>query len=307
MTHLLASLLGPNGAAGVPAIGSPSGVHNAGFSAGQSPFHALLSQHLQLLQQTQQPGMTPGSLPVMGAFSPWQSVAAGGQSFPLSPAGIMPSSGITIESVMYSRISMNGNGMLNTVYGGPNQDPQNALAELLTKIDEQPAGGLPVGGDVEAVAAQTENETPDAEAANRLASSSEDLTNPEYLGEKIGKAVANISNAQVPNAEFAIDHPKYGRIEARVDITNDGVDLAFGVQDPELRAALEAARADIELALQGKGLSLAKLDVGPPQDLPQGAIPGTGEDLVSAYTSQRDAALSRIIGDLALGLRDNPA
>ncbi len=304
MNYLLSPLIGSNTQTAVPASGAEAAVQAARLNEGQLPFHSLFNQQLQLLQQ---PGILAGQSPAMMAPAPWQPFAMGGQSLPLSSAGITPSSGITIESVTYSRISMNGNGILNTVYDGLERDPQNALAQLLANIGEPPSNELLVTGKPEGVASHTEAEKSDAKAVNRLAPGSDELKNPEYLGEKIAKAVANISTAQVPNAQFAVDHPTYGHVEARVDITDESVDLAFAVQDPELRAALEAAKTAIELALSKQGLTLAKLEVGPPQDVPEVITPGTREELFASYTSQLDAALNRIISDLALGVPDNRA
>lgn len=307
MMYLLSPLFGSSPHTAAPTSGAEPAVQAARSNEGQLPFHSLLNQQLQLLQLMQQPGVTATQFPAMPTHSPWQSFAGGGQSFPFAPAGTTPSAGITLESVTYSRISLNGSEILNTLDGAMGQDPQNILAELLAHLGERPAEEVPVSGNTEVIASQTDKDTPDTEAANHLAASSEDLNNPQYLGEKIGKAVANISNAQVPNAQFAVDHPRYGRIEARVDIADDTVNLAFGVQDPELRAVLEAATVDIERALGEKGLALDKLEVGPPEDAPEVVTPEIGEELVSSYTSQLDAALSRIISDLALGVTDNRA
>ncbi len=306
MTQLLASLLGPNGATGLPVAASPSNPHNAAIADGQSPFHALFNQQLQQLQPPHQAGLAAAAAPQSGCCSPWQSLAMGGGNFPFAPAGVLPPSGVTLESVTYSRITINGNEIFNTLHGGADEQPQHALAEMLANIGaptEQPA----INDVAQVPAPPADNQAADAEAVKHETPPLDKLQDPGYLGEKIGQALANMSHAEVPNGEFAVDHPVYGRIEAQVDIRDDTVELAFGVQDPGLRAALEAARADIEHALSEKGLALAGLEVGAPQGAPGVVTPGRADELIASYAAQRDAALSRIISDLAPGLGDNQA
>ncbi len=301
MPHLFAPLLGANPLTISPATGSWTAARAPTFSHGHSPFQQLFIDQLRWLQGMGQPSSpAPLAVPAMPAI-PRQGFAASGEASPFAFERSSPMPGITLESFTYTRITLGNAGPMQPTIGGANVDPRAYLAEMFAGLGAPlPEAAVDDDAPMPPEAARA-GDAAATEVAQKAQMEPDLLADSAQLGDKIGRSVAKISASGVPNAEFAVDHPRYGRIEAGVEISGGAATLTFAVEDPTLRATLESVRGNIESALTENGLSLAAYRVGTPgapQDTPR---PVSAEELVaSAYQSQLDAALSRIISDMAL-------
>lgn len=124
------------------------------------------------------------------------------------------------------------------------------------------------------------------------------------VASQIENTVNNLEQTGRSSAEVSYDHPDYGRMEARVALSDSGVELWFGVEDDALRSALGDIEQAIEDGLSAQGFGLADFSVGNPDSTLESAL----ADQVNAVnaganpqTSEIDLTLNRAVYDSVLG------
>ncbi len=222
-------------------------------------------------------------LAALGNFLPYAGIGGGccGGGFP----------SITITSV--------------TIGGGPSPFAQGlgALAELAALLQ---GGNLSAAGGGEIESASVLDPSAVLELSETQAQAFTIPTDPQVLGEKIGQRVAQIAEQGYPGVAFSVDHPQYGRIDVRADVSEGEAKLSFGVQDEALREALTAAESSLRETLEAKGLVLAEFnvtDAAAPSTDAATAVASTGSggtiatDSAAQYqTLTRHAAQRAVLG-----------
>lgn len=236
---------------------SNTGIRNAEIN-GQSPtasrtgltrdaaFAQLLSSQLQAA------GGNSASAEAEATPEPGHDLAAPGNLLPYLGMGGAGCCGGGFPSITITSV---------TIGGGPSLLAQGlgALSELAALLHGGNLSAVSDGGEIESAPAL------DPSAVLELSESQAQAftipTDPQVLGEKIGKRVAQIAEQGYPGIAFSVDHPEYGRIDVRADISNGEAKLSFGVQDEALREVLTAAESSLRETLAAKGLVLAEYNV----------------------------------------------
>ncbi len=308
MPYPVAPHLGAHSLAISPATGLWTPAKSTAFSHNGSPFQQLFSEQLRWMQASIQPGsLIPQTSPTAMAL-PRQAIAATGGGLPFALPGAAPTPAITVESFTYTRVTFGNDGLLRALDGVADVEPRSLLAEVLAGLSAPPPETSAVDRAHAPLPTMSAKEAVGAGAAQTPGSEADELADPAHLGDKLTRSVAKFSESGMPNAEFAVDHPRYGRIEAGVEISDGQVRLAFGIEDPALRAALESVRGALEQALSDKGLTLVAFDVGTPEQSPgtRRAVSAAAL-LASAYGSEPDTALSRNVIDMAREIGERSA
>ncbi len=87
------------------------------------------------------------------------------------------------------------------------------------------------------------------------------LTSPDW-GAEFGKRIQMLVKGNMQQAEIRMDPPELGRVQVRINLSQDQVNLSFTALNANVREALEANMTRLKDMLNDAGLQLGEADVG---------------------------------------------